>query len=113
MIHASKKHLLFICSRNKLRSLTAEAIFSNHPNVEVESAGLNKDAVTPLCEEHLDWADVILVMEKDHLQRLKRNYASSLKGKKVVTLNIPDNYAYMDPQLVSLLKSRCAAYLGA
>lgn len=111
MTRLAKKHLLFICSRNKLRSPTAETIFSNHPTVEVDSAGLNKDAAAPLCEEHLDWADVILVMENNHLQRLKRNYASSLKGKKVVTLNIPDNYAYMDPQLISLLQSRCAAYL--
>jgi predicted protein tyrosine phosphatase len=36
--------LLFICSKNKLRSPTAEVVFSQYEGLEVESAGLDRDA---------------------------------------------------------------------
>ncbi|MGF1657273.1 MAG: low molecular weight protein tyrosine phosphatase family protein [Verrucomicrobiales bacterium] len=107
----TKKRILFICSQNKLRSPTAEAIFSSHPAVEVDSAGLNHDAEVPLSEEQVRWADLILVMETAHRNRLNRKFKAALKGKRVAVLNIPDDYDYMDPALVALLKSRCAAYI--
>jgi predicted protein tyrosine phosphatase len=34
------RHVLFICSRNQLRSPTAEHVFSSWPGIEVASAGL-------------------------------------------------------------------------
>lgn len=105
------KRLLFICSQNKLRSPTAESVFADYPGVEVDSAGLNNDAEVPLTVEQVEWADVILVMEKAHRNRLNRKFKDSLAGKRVVVLNIPDDYDYMDPALVNLLKVRCAAYL--
>lgn len=106
------KRILFLCSQNKLRSPTAEAIFAGHPGLEVDSAGLNHDAVQPLSEEQIAWADLILVMEKCHRNRLTRRFQSSLAGKRVVVLNIPDNYEFMDSELIRLLWSRCAPYLG-
>ena len=54
-----KKRLLFLCSQNKLRSPTAEAVFAGHPAVEVDAAGLNNDAEVPLSEEQVEWADLI------------------------------------------------------
>lgn len=105
-----KKHVLFLCSQNKLRSPTAHAIFSDHPGVEVDSAGLNNDAEVPLSEEQIEWADLILVMESAHRTRLNRKYKHALAGKRIAVLNIPDEYAYMAPALVSLLKLRCAHY---
>ena len=101
------RNLLFLCSRNKLRSPTAEAIFADHPGVEVDSAGLSSDAEVPLEEEQVQWADVILVMEKVHRERLNKKFGKLLGTKKVVVLNIPDNYDYMDEELVKLLKQRC------
>lgn len=106
-----KKRILFLCSQNKLRSPTAEAIFSGHPAVDVDSAGLNNDAEVPLCEEQIKWADLILVMETVHRTRLNRRFRNSLAGKRVAVLNIPDDYDYMDPALVDLLKKRCAPYV--
>ncbi len=79
--------------------------------VEVDSAGLNHDAVVPLSPEQLEWADLILVMEKAHRTRLNRKFARHLKGKRIVVLNIPDDFDYMEPALVNLLKSRCASYI--
>lgn len=105
------KHLLFICSQNKLRSPTAETIFADHPGVDVDSAGLNNDAVVPLSSEQIEWADVIIVMEKEHRTRLNRKFKKELGGKRISVLNIPDNYDYMDQELIKLLKQRCQPYL--
>lgn len=105
------KRILFLCSQNKLRSPTAETMFADTPGVEVDSAGLNHDAVTPVSPEQIRWADLILVMERAHQNRLNRKYRSFLKGKRVVVLNIPDAYDYMDEALIKLLKSRCSPYI--
>ncbi len=105
------KRILFLCSQNKLRSPTAEAVFAVHPGVEVDSAGLNNDAEVRLSEEQVRWADLILVMEKAHRDRLNRKFGKALAGKRIAVLNIPDDYDYMDPMLVELLKARCEAYL--
>lgn len=105
------RRLLFLCSQNKLRSPTAETVFSDYAGVEVDSAGLNNDAVVPLSVEQIEWADLILVMETAHRIRLNRKFKHALGGKRIVVLNIPDNYDYMEPALVDLLKSRCAPYL--
>jgi predicted protein tyrosine phosphatase len=106
-----KKHVLFLCSRNKLRSPTAEAIFSGHPAIEVDSAGLSSDAEVPLTFEQIEWADLILVMEKVHRSRLSQKFRSALSKKRIGVLDIPDNYDYMDPELIRLLRLRCAPYL--
>lgn len=106
-----KKRILFLCSQNKLRSPTAETIFADHDAVEVDSAGLNNDAVVPLSSEQVEWADLILVMESDHRSRLNRKFGDSLRGKRVAVLNIPDHYEYMEPSLVALLKRKCAQYI--
>jgi predicted protein tyrosine phosphatase len=106
-----QKRILFLCSQNKLRSPTAEAIFADHPKIDVDSAGLNHDAEVPLSEEQVKWADLIIVMEKTHRSRLNQKFKSALAGKRITVLNIPDNYDYMDPDLISLLKSRCANYI--
>jgi predicted protein tyrosine phosphatase len=105
------KRILFLCSQNKLRSPTAEAIFADHPGIEVDSAGLNNDAEVRLSEEQVRWADLILVMEKVHRDRLNRKFRSALAGKRIAVLNIPDDYDYMDSDLIALLKARCAVYL--
>lgn len=102
--------ILFLCSRNKLRSPTAEAIFYDVPSIEVDSAGLSRDAEVPLCEDQVEWADLILVMEKIHRERLNQKFAHLLANKRIGVLNIPDNYKFMDPTLVELLKVRCAPY---
>lgn len=107
------KRILFVCSRNRLRSPTAETIFATHPEVEVDSAGLNDDAVVPLSPEQIAWADLILVMEKVHRAKLAKKFRKYLGGKRVVVLGIPDKYDYMDPELVELLKRKCAGFIAA
>ncbi|HTD03925.1 low molecular weight protein tyrosine phosphatase family protein [Undibacterium sp.] len=103
------KRVLFICSRNKLRSPTAEQVFSRWPNVETDSAGLADDAATPLSSDQLAWANLIVVMEEVHRKKLNRQYGRHLKGKKIVCLGIPDNYQFMQPELIALLESRAGS----
>lgn len=100
------KRLLFICSQNRLRSPTAEQVFSQWPGVEAMSAGLNNDAITPLSTDLIEWADVILVMEQSHKHKLTKKFRAYLAGKSIVVLGIPDEYAYMQPELVALLKAK-------
>ena len=100
------KKLVFVCSENRLRSPTAEAVFSEHDRVEAIGAGTNADATTPVSGDLIEWADIIIVMEKSHKHKLTKKYKELLKGKKLVVLGIPDNYDYMQPELVQLLKSR-------
>lgn len=100
------KKVLFICGRNKRRSPTAEAIFAEFPGVEVDSAGLSDDSVSPLDADLIAWADVIFVMERNHLGRLKSRYGRHLKASRLVCLDIPDKYEYMDARLIALLKAK-------
>ena len=105
------RRLLFVCSQNRLRSPTAEHVFATHPGVETLSAGLNVGADVPLSEEHLRWADMVFVMEKRHREKLSREFRQALGGIRVVCLDIPDIYEYMDPELVALLERRVTPYL--
>ena|SRR5436190_14747753 len=105
------KHLLFVCSANKLRSPTAEHIFSTWPDVETDSAGLNADAEQQLSTEQLEWADIIFVMENAHRNKLTKKFRKYLKNKRVICLDIPDEYEFMDSELVRLLKARVLRFM--
>lgn len=103
--------LLFICTQNKLRSPTAEQVFSTYPGVETDSAGLGNDANVPLSTEQLQWATVIFVMEQVHKKRLTQKFSPFLNGKKIICLGIPDNYEFMQEELVLILKKKVEPFL--
>ena len=105
------KNVLFVCSQNRLRSPTAEQIFSSRADLEVTSAGTNKNAENPVSSELIRWADVIVVMEKAHRAKVQKQFRSSLDGKRLICLDIPDEFEFMDPKLVNLLQTRLARYL--
>jgi predicted protein tyrosine phosphatase len=107
------KHLLFVCSQNRLRSPTAEEVFASWPGVEVASAGLDEDADTPLTPELVEWADIIFVMEQDHRSKLSASFKSYLDKQRIVCLEIPDRYQFMDPELVRILRERVPKFLGS
>ena len=107
------KRFLFVCSQNKLRSPTAEQIFSDRADIEVSSAGTNHDAENPLDDEQIAWADVIIAMEKHHRNKIQSRFLTALKAKRVVVLDIPDDYEFMDPGLVRLLKAKMMRHLPA
>lgn len=102
-------NILFVCSRNRLRSPTAERVFADR--AETDSAGLAPDADVLLDFEQLHWADLVVVMEKRHRSALQRRFARHLAGTRVVSLDIPDNYDFMQPELIDLLERRMAPFL--
>ena len=102
---------LFVCSQNKLRSPTAEQLFSGWSGVETDSAGLNHDAETLLSPEQIDWASYIFVMEKTHRNKLNSRFRKHLNGKRVICLDIPDDYDFMQPELVRVLEAKVGRFL--
>lgn len=52
---------LFICSKNKWRSLTAEKIFHGFNGYDVRSAGTEEGARVKVTIGHIGWADIIFV----------------------------------------------------
>lgn len=109
---AMTRNVLFICSQNRLRSPTAEQVFADWPGIETASAGLNHDAENPLTPELLQWADIVFVMERMHRNKLSARFKPHLGDTRVVCLEIPDDYAYMDPDLIELLKARVPRHLA-
>lgn len=103
--------LLFVCSQNRLRSPTAEQLFADRPGVETVSAGTNRGADNPLSAELVEWADVIFVMEKQHQRKLSEHFKVQLRHKRVVCLGIPDDYEFMQTELVDLLTAKVSTYL--
>ena len=106
------KNILFICSQNRLRSPTAERLYSQTPGFDVASAGLNNDAVVRVTPDLLSCADRIFVMEKSHRNRLSRKFRDSLRGTVVTCLDIPDEFDFMEPALLQILERRLTPHLG-
>ena len=105
------KKLLFVCSQNKLRSLTAEKLFEGSAYYQVRSAGTQPDARIVVTEGHLGWADIIFCMEKSHVNRLQRKFPDALRGKQVVCLHIRDEFGFMDPDLLDELRAKLPTYV--
>ncbi len=105
------KRALFICSQNRLRSPTAEQVFASWPDVETDSAGLGGDANVPLSTEQIEWANIIFVREKAHRNRLSTKFKKHLNGKRIICLDIPDDYDYMQEELVTILKAKAGKFL--
>ena len=104
-------NVLFVCSQNRLRSPTAEQTFASHPGINVASAGTNADADNPLTPELVRWADLIFVMEKAHRNKIQKRYKAELKDVRLICLDIPDEFDFMDERLVRLLKARVTRFL--
>ena len=111
MLSSLMRRVLFLCSRNRLRSLTAEQVFAGRPDLDVASAGLSPDADNPCTPELVEWADIVFVMEKRHRTKLATCFRRHLKDKKVICLDISDDYAIMAPDLVRMLKTRVGRHL--
>jgi predicted protein tyrosine phosphatase len=103
--------LLFICTQNRMRSLTAEHMLNEVPGYAVKSAGIAPDATTRVNEGLIRWADRIFVMQEMHRLVMEENFPKAMKGKQVICLHIPDEYSYMEPALVATLKARLKDFI--
>ena len=105
-------NILFVCSRNQWRSPTGEAIYKNRQDISVRSAGTEPSARIKLNAKTLAWADVVFVMEKKHKQRIMERFSDELDHQEIVILDIPDEYQFMDEELVEEIKTKVDSYLG-
>jgi predicted protein tyrosine phosphatase len=100
------KRILFVCGQNKLRSPTAESVFSSNPEWEVRSAGLKNNSDVQIGIEDVEWAEYIFVMEKSHKRKLQDRFSAVLNHQRVICLGIADDYPYMDAKLVAILEQK-------
>jgi len=104
-------NLLFICRHNVTRSLTAETIYTSGTHHSVKSAGTSTYARVKLTSELINWADIIFPMEMKHEEFIRKKFPDESAKKRIICLDIPDNYYYMEPALVDLIKVRTAQSL--
>lgn len=103
--------LLFICSRNQWRSPTAEAIWRKKSGYEARSAGTSPNARRTVGPSDIRWADIIFVMEQKHKNRMRAEFTRMVEHKPIHVLEIPDEYKYMDPELIEELEQIVGAIL--
>lgn len=98
-------NVLFVCSRNKWRSATAERLYRDHPHHTVRSAGTSPAAHTRISATLLSWADIVFVMEKKHREIIRNTFDPESLDKQIIVLDIPDDYSYMDPELIDMIRT--------
>lgn len=106
-----KLNILYVCGKNKKRSRTAEHIFKNDPRFNVRSAGLSPKSDRKLSAADLSWADIVFVMEADHRKKIEELHGRQ-EHSEIVVLHIPDEYEFMDEELVGLLRDGTERKLG-
>jgi predicted protein tyrosine phosphatase len=50
-------------------------------------------------------------MERHHRNKIQRRFHSELKSKRIVVLDVPDEYEFMDEALIRLLKAKMLRFL--
>jgi len=105
-------NILFVCSMNKWRSPTGEAIFRKHAGVNTRSVGTSRKARRQVKLTDIQWADMIYVMEEKHQSRLRADFRDDMKYKTIHVLDIPDDYQFMDPELVDLIYDAVAPMIA-
>jgi predicted protein tyrosine phosphatase len=108
----SKKRVLFVCTHNRVRSLTAAQVYRDRPDLEVRSAGIDEYASVPLTRELFDWADQVFVFSERQRKVVEERFPSSIGSKSVVCLHLADTFDYKSPKLVIKLIGKLAPHLG-
>jgi predicted protein tyrosine phosphatase len=103
--------VLFICGKARARSPTAAQLFADWDGVQTDFGGISRDADDALSTDQIDWADLILAMERRHLTRLSDRFGRQLNGKRMIALGIADRYRFMQPELIQELRAKAAPHL--
>jgi predicted protein tyrosine phosphatase len=109
--HIAREKILFVCARNKIRSLTAEKMFAGSQRYDVKSRGVSREARIRLTATDLTWADIVFVMEKNHKNRIVSDFQNEAGRAKMICLFIEDIYQPMEPALIEILRERLEPHL--
>lgn len=108
---ATRLKILFVCSRNHWRSPTAAKIFRDSPVIAARSAGTSAGARHRVNDRDLGWADLVLVMERHHRDALRTRFPAEARKVPIEVLEIPDEYEFMDEELISELRAKVSVFL--
>ena len=61
-----------------------------------------------IARDEIEWADLIFVMERHHRKNILEKFRTQTK---IITLGIPDNYEFMDPDFIQILQVKVTPYL--
>jgi predicted protein tyrosine phosphatase len=103
--------ILFVCGRNQWRSPTAERIYRDDPRVAARSAGVGAKSAHRLSDADLDWADLVLVMERKYVSRIRSDFALRSNLPPIESLDIPDEFELMDPELIALIRANTEHFI--
>ncbi len=105
------RRVLFVCRQNRMRSATAERLFCKRRDLDVRSAGTAPDALVRVNPNMLDWAEIIFVMDEEQRQWLATTFEQHPALSKIVCLDIPDVFTFLQPELVRLLEEKVPQHL--
>ena len=106
------RRVLFVCLLNRSRSATAERLFSKRPDLDVCSAGTSTDALVRVNQRMLEWADDIFTMDPGQHRALEQMFPGHPALQRLICLQIPDDFAFLGPDLVKLLEERVTPHLA-
>ena len=107
-----KLRVLFICTQNKVRSLTAEHLYRERPDLDVRSCGTAAFAKNQLTEEIMKWADMVFIFDQSQADVIENRFGKDALGKEIVSLGLEDIYQYKSENLVLKLTAKIEPYLG-
>jgi predicted protein tyrosine phosphatase len=108
----TRLRVLFVCGRARARSVTAVRVFACDPRLAVRAVGVHASAARVVSAADIAWADAICAMERSQQRALAARFRAALAGKPVHVLDVPDDYAPHDPELIALLRAAVPALLG-
>lgn len=103
-------NVLFVCTLNKARSVTAERLYRSTRGLQVRSAGIDPRAAHQLNENDLAWADLVVTFGTEHAAWIKETFTGDLP--RIVDLGIPDEFAANDSALLSELEETLTPVIG-
>lgn len=86
-------------------------MFCKRPDLEVCSAGTSEDALVRVNQRMLEWADAIFTMDPEQHHSLARMFPGHAALERLICLDISDDFAFQEPDLVKLLEERVTPHL--
>jgi len=108
----AKRRVLFVCTQNKVRSLTAEHLYRDRPDLDVKSCGTATFAKNRLSKELLKWAEVVFTFDDTQTEAITKNFPTEAQGRPVVCLGLPDIFTYKSDALVVKVIAKLDPHLG-
>jgi predicted protein tyrosine phosphatase len=72
--------------------------------LEARSAGIRANATRRISKRDLAWADVIMVMEREHKKWIQEHFRDA-QLPPIVDLDVTVGLGFMDPELQRILRS--------